>query len=134
MDDSKLQANNDDTIRALQRNESKVEALTDSMRELKRAVEELIDRVDADIDTLRVKSEGIAVTAAAVTDIQRRVTVAETKIEALAVDNAKLETKLENTMIEKSKLETKLEAVQIRVWLASGGMGVLVWIASRLFH
>lgn len=134
MDDAKQQANNDDTIRALQRNESKVEALTDSMKELKRAVEELIDRVDADIDTLRVKSEGIAVTAAAVTDIQRRVTVAETKIEALAVDNAKLETKLENTMIEKTKLETKLEAVQVRVWLASGGMGVLVWIASRLFR
>jgi predicted RNase H-like nuclease (RuvC/YqgF family) len=124
----------EETIRAIARSETKVEALTESMRELKKAVEELIDRVDADIDTLRAKAEGFAVTAANVDDLRRRVTVLETKVETHGTEIVKLQTKLDNAIIDKTKLETKLEAVHARVLIFSGASAVLAWIAGKLFR
>lgn len=141
MPEETRQQSADETIRALARNEAKVETLTESMRELKRAVEELIDRVDADIDTLRAKAEGIAVTAAAVTDLQRRATVLETKVETLGLENAKLEAKLEAALIDRTKLETrcvslemKIETLSTRVYWMSGAAAALAWIAGKLFR
>lgn len=131
---------NDDYIRAIARSEAKVEALTESMRDLKRAVEELIDRVDADIDTLRAKWENFAVVASGVDDLKRRMTIVETKLEGLVVDQTKTETELrstatelKNAVVERTRLETKLEAIQARLMVISGGIGVIVWIAGRLF-
>ncbi len=125
--------NNDETIRAVARSEAKVEALTEAFKDLKRAIEELVDRIDADIDGLRSKSEGFAVVTSVVDDLRRRVTVVETKVEAQGIELARLETKLENAIIEKTKMETRLESLSIRVWTASGAAGTLAWIAAKVF-
>jgi predicted RNase H-like nuclease (RuvC/YqgF family) len=70
-------------LQAMARNEAKVEALTNSMRDLKSAVEELIDRVDADIDTLRSRTEAISAINVACTDNTRRITTLETTVKTL---------------------------------------------------
>jgi hypothetical protein len=101
---------------------------------LKRAVEEMSDRMDADLDTFRAKSEAFAVTASAVTELQRRTTVLETKVEALAIDNTKLECRLETALIERTRMETKLEAVSVRVYLISGAAAAITWIAGKVFR
>lgn len=119
-------------IRAITRQEAKVEALTESMRELKRAVEELIDRVDADIDTLRTKTEAFSVIGANVVDIQRRMTILETKVEAATVDHTELKASAGENTRRVTVLETKIEAMQYRVYFASGAVGVVVWLATRL--
>jgi chromosome segregation ATPase len=124
---------NDEYIRAIARNEAKVEGLVDVIRELKRTIEELVDRMDADIDTLRTKSEAFAVVAAAVDDLRRRVTIVETKFETQTISIAKLETKVEEAIVDKAKIETKLESLSARVYWASGAAAVLAWLASRLF-
>lgn len=131
MPDDVMNAN--DYIRAITRNEEQVKALTESMRDLKRAVEELIDRVDADIDTLRTKTEAFGVIAANVDDVKRRVTVLETKVETAGLEAAALKT----TAVENDRrvtiAETKIEALQYRVWMAGGAIGAVVWIATRIF-
>lgn len=70
-------------LQAMARSEAKVEALTSSMRDLKTAVEELIDRVDADIDTLRSRTEAITAISVSGTDNTRRIVALEAKQEAL---------------------------------------------------
>lgn len=124
---------NDEMIRAVARGEAEIKALTEIVRELKHAIEELVDRVDADIDTLRSKSEGFAVVSSTVDDLRRRMTVVETKVEAQGIDLAKLETKLDNAIIDKTKIETKLEAVHSRVLMFSGAAGIIAWVAGKLF-
>lgn len=133
MEAETTQVNHDETIRALARHEAKVEALTDSMRDLRKAIEELIDRVDADIDTLRAKSESFAVVASNVDDLKRRATILETKLEALALDNAKLEQRLETAIIERTQIATKLESLTARVYMISGAAATVAWVAGKLF-
>lgn len=123
----------EEMIRAVARGEVEIKALTEMVRELKHAVEELCDRLDADIDTLRGKTEGFAVTTSTVDDLRRRMVVVETKVEAQGVALAKLETKLDNAIIDKTKIETKLEVVHSRVLMFSGAAGLLAWIAGKLF-
>lgn len=123
----------DETIRAIARSEVKVEALTEAMRELKHAVEELVDRVDADIDTLRSKTEAFAVTTSNVDDLRQRVTVLETRVEAQGIAIAKLETKLETAVIERTKIETRLESMSLRLYTASGAAGALAWVAGKIW-
>lgn len=131
-------------IRVSARTEAKVEALAETIRELKktieetvrelrRTLEEVVDRVDADIDSVRDKTEAVAVTAAAVEDLKRRVTILETKLDANGAEHATLKAAADEGGRRLLLLETKVDALQYRVWYASGSIGVLVWFASRFF-
>lgn len=123
-------------IRAMARGEAKVETLTENFRELKRTIEELIDRVDTDVDTLRQKTEGLGVISAAIEDFKRRATVIETKVDVYAIDMATLKAGFTAASVGMEKrmatIEATVESLKQRVWMAAGAFSIIAFIAARV--
>lgn len=147
--------NNEDTLRAMVRNESKVDSLAEKVGELKTSFEEFIDRFDADFDVFRDKIASFAVVGSAVEDHKKLIPALASKIDErcssldqkleersnarkdeiaeLKTAYARLEEKVATNTIEKAEMKVKLDTITARVYYISGAAGLLAWIASRLF-
>ena len=79
--------------------------LTEGFRDLKRSVEELVDRIDADIDTLRTKSESVGILQVVQAEHARRIGV----------------------------VEDRSNSINLKIAFASGGLAVLMVILKLVW-
>ena len=146
---------NDEQMRAMVRNEAKVDSLAEKVGELKTSFEEFIDRFDADFDVFRDKIASFAVVGSAVEDqkklipalaskidercssldakIEERSSARKDEIADLKTTVATLTEKVATNTVEKAEMKVKLDAITARVYYISGAAGLLAWIAARLF-
>ena len=108
-------------LQSMARTEEKVENLVTSFRDLKRSVEELVDRVSEDVDSLRSKFNDVGVLQVTQIEHARRLGQVE----------ADIRTKADAAVV--SGLATKVDSINSKVLFASGGVAVISVLVSHFW-
>lgn len=102
-------ASRESLVKTVTQTEVEVRNLVATVRELRHSIEELVDRFDADLDSIRQRTETIAIVQANLVDMSRRIGVVEAREE---------------------KRDVEISAINWRLAFASGAVAVL----SVLLH